>query len=311
MRIRTKAPDGLNQPSRWNQSLRPWLDVPAWQKRIDDRYGLNKRGQSIIVLRWGQEITTRCWGDETPRYWLKRKLNTVGPPTYWTVPRWIFETRLEPEQYFDSWTATRYSMRDPVLGGSPKCEDCGCTDQPVLIGERIYCKRCAGSNISGGLVVDKGPPPDEYFTYLMDASEHESVDSNNGWAACCTRAFYSSTKFGTAGSRCWGEYRPPGAVDMEIIGRLAQQLEASKIDPYRELSPAELAEAELTGMKQMERAEENFAAYERELAADFNKQHGWRLTETDAGAHHHGHFFDQAKNSGIVLTDGESTKESI
>lgn len=284
--LRTQHPSALDRPHFWNAYLKPWLDLERWQEDIDARIGLNREGRSIVRLVWGQDIRIRTWGAEMPRYWLRRQRQPSGQYTYWTVPRWVFEKRLERSVYEDSWNATRYSTTDATQG-SPKCGDCGCTAQPVRIADRIYCSRCSSTNITGGAVVDKGPPPEEYFTYLMDCSVHESVDPTTGWAHCCTRAFYAESKFGSAGSRCWGEYRPPGGLDLQVIDRLAQQLQSEKfIDPYRPLSPAELAETELAANKQVERAAEQFAAWETELYADYMRLHGWRLTGEPAPGFH-------------------------
>ncbi len=264
--LRTKAPAGLNNPSRWNQYLKPWFDAERFQARINDRVGLNKDGRPIVRLVWGQDVKQYLFGTDIPRYWLKR---TAGQhPVYYTVARWIFEKRLEPEQYVDSWNATRYSIRDPSQGSS-RCGDCGVSEQPVLLKGTLYCRNCTGTNIVGGAVVDKGPPPEEYYTFYSDCAVHERMTDTAGWPLCCSRAFYGDTQWGSSHSRCWGEYRAPNDFDLQVLSQSTRAMEASKfVDPYRPLSHLELFEAELASNKQVERADEQLRTLEAEITRD-------------------------------------------
>lgn len=243
--------------------MRPWFDVEAFQQRIDDRVGLNKDGQPIIKLIWGQDVFHHLFDEELPRYWLRRQGST-----YWTIPRWMFEKRLEREQYVDGWNANRYALRDPSQG-SPSCGDCGWGGEPKLIKGQLYCSACVSTNLVGGAVIDKGPPPDEYFVYMMEAAKHEGATGPDGWPQCCTRAFYGATKFGSQHARCWGEYRPPSDFDLEVISQAVRVMESEKFkDPYRPLTPVELLEAELAANKQLERAEEQIHLAEQEIMAE-------------------------------------------
>lgn len=255
--------------------MRPWFDMQRYQAQIDERVGLNKDGKSIIVLRWAQDVTTTAFGQTTPRYWTKRKRNSDGTYTYWKVARFVFEKRLEPEQYVPSWDAQRFSTIDPE------------SNAPV----------------------DRGPAPEEYFTFAWLCAEHElhTTEQNNGWPPCCNRAYYADTKWGGPRSRCWGTYRPPSSMDLELISQAVRQMEAEKFrDPYRPLTAAELAEAEIAANMQAERADEQLQLREQEMHREFTRLHAWRLFETDPGRLAHGryHFMRdtyQRTESGLLM----------
>lgn len=279
--------------------MKPWFDVEGFQKRINDRVGLNRDGRPIVRLVWGQDIWQEVWGERTPRYWTRR-LRKGADIAWYTIPRWMLESRIEPEQYVDAWNATRYSLRDPVAGDGFRCEDCGTTREPRLVGSRVYCTGCMGTNVKGGAVVDKGPPPPEMYVYLSECAEHEAItDQVSGWAACCTRAFYTDR------SRCWGLYRPPAEIDLAVVERTVQALNSSKAhDPYKPVTPAELAEMELASNIQVERAQLEFEEYERQLQAEVLKTYPYPGFELGAS-----HFSDpgpsyrKGQDRGIILTD--------
>lgn len=301
MKLRTRTPSELNNPKRWNQRLKPWFDVEGYQQRINDRVGLNRDGRPIVRLVWGQEVTTDAFDTTMPRYWTRR-LKVGGGYVWYTVPRWIFERRIEPEQYTAAWNATRYSLRDPTSGGGHRCEDCGSTAEPKpasaeLIDGKLYCRSCGGSNIVGGVVIDKGPPPREMYTYMMECAEHEGFTDATGNPHCCTRAYYTDR------SRCWGEYRPPSDFDLQIIEQSVRAMEAEKHrDPYRPLSQAELIEAELASNMQVERAQLEFEEYENQLRAEILKTYPVPGSEL-AGYSFLGPAFKAGADRGIILTD--------
>lgn len=253
MRFKQRAASELDNPARWSLYLKPYVDVDRWQKRIDTAIGLDARGLSIVRIIWAQDVTQRIFNEETPRYWLRRR-----GKVYWRVARYVYEVRLEPEIYAAAWERTRYSVTDPLEGSTVRCSDCGASD-PILIRSRLHCRKCAGTNIAGGAVVDKGPPPDEYFVFLTECARHEAVDPSNGQPYCCTRAFYGETQWGSSHSRCWGEYRPPIDDDIALIKRT---IEATASNPYTPLTPQQLAETELAANKQVERAESDLSALE-------------------------------------------------
>lgn len=278
--------------------MKPWFDVEAFQERINDRVGLHN-DRPIVRLVWGQDITQRTFGEETPRYWTRR-LRRGSEFIWYTVPRWILESRLEPEQYTDAWNATRYSLTDPTEGGGHRCNDCGSSTEPQLLGGKVYCTDCAGTNVSGGVVIDKGPPPPELYQYMTDCSEHEGItDPISGWPACCTRRYYTDK------GRCWGSYRSPGDLELKVVSEMAAVLNSSKSnDPRRPLTKTELAEAELAANMQVERAQLQFEEYERQLQAEVLRSYPYPGFELGAG-----HFSDLGpsirlgEERGIILTD--------
>lgn len=247
--LHTKAPSALNDPTKWDRYLKPWLDMESWQRRIDKRTGLNKNGQSIIKLAWAQDEWQHIFGEEVPRYWHHREKKNHRL-VYFTIPRWVFQKRLERECYVDSWNATRYFYADEE-----------------------------------GNTIDKGPAPDEYFTYMMECAVHEAPGSD-GYPACCTRAFYTNR------DRCWGRYRLPSQDDLDLIEQAVRRMESEKfVDPYAPLSYAQLAEIEIAANKQVERAEEMLEALGREIQKDFLKTYPY------PGALSPGHFVDFGKES--------------
>lgn len=213
--------------------MKPWLDVESWQKRVDKITGLNKRGLSIVRLVWGQDSQQFTFGEEVPRYWTKRTQKN-NKRIYYRVPRWIFELRLEPEQYVQSWEDTRYLFSDEQ-----------------------------------GRPIDKGPAPKEYFKYFMECADHEGYMAD-GWPGCCTQAFYGDTKWGGPRSRCWGEYRQPAQHDLDVIEQAVRQMNAEKFnDPYAPLTYAQLAEIEVAANKQVERAEQQLEELGRQIQREF------------------------------------------
>jgi hypothetical protein len=69
-------------------------------------------------------------------------------------------------------------------------------------------------------------------------------------------------------------------MDLQIVSETARRMESNKSrDPRRALTVQELAEVELAANMQVERANEQFAIFEAELAKEFNRLHGWRLTQ--------------------------------
>lgn len=260
--LRTQTPAALDNPSRWNQHLKPWFNAERYQRQLDQVVGLNKDRKPIIRLRWAQDVWQYAFNESTPRYWTKRQ-RRGSSYIYWTVPRWIFEKRLEPEQYVDSWNATRYSLTD-----------------------------------AAGNTVDKGPAPEEYYTFAYLCAEHEAVDPSNGWAHCCTRAYDADR------SRCWGTYRQPNDDDLELVRQAVRAMEADKYrSPYRPLTTAELQEAELAANMQVERSNAEFAEYEQQLMKDFIKLHGHRLFEGPDTFHDMGAAFSKRTDSGLYIAE--------
>lgn len=251
LKIKHKHSSALDNPARWNQYLKPWYDVQAAQFRLDQIVGLNKNGQSIIAIRWGQDVRQRLFDEETPRYWTRRQ-RQGAEYVYWTVPRWVFEKRMEPEQYVPNWNATRFSLLD-----------------------------------DGGVPLNKGDAPTEYFTFAHVAAEHEGYGADQGAPGCCTRQYYENR------ARCWGLYRPPSELDFTVIAQAVREMEANKfVDPYAPMSSGQLAEAEVAANMQAEEAQRQFEQHEAEMIRDAVKSFGWMLNETDPGVLSHGRYHD-------------------
>lgn len=297
--LRTKSAPALDQPAFWHKNLKPWFDVEAYQKRINDRVGLSRTGRPIVRLVWGQSVWQVTFGESTPRYWLKR-LKSGSNFIWYTIPRWIFERRIEPEQYTEAWNATRYALKDPTEGVSQRCDDCGSNSEPELIAGKLYCRSCAGTNISGGVVIDKGPPPKEFYTWMMECADHEGMtDPVNAWPLCCTRQFYTDRR------RCWGSYRAPSDFDLTVLEQTTRAMNEAKFrDPYRPLTRSELAEIELMANMQVERAQLQFEEYERQLQAEVLRT--FPSPDFELGAGHFsdpGPSFAKGAERGIILTD--------
>lgn len=139
--------------------------------------------------------------------------------------------------------------------------------------------------------VDKGPPPAEFFEPWHHIADHEEGEK------CCTRALYSDTSWGPSGSKCWGEYRDFAEGDLGVIRQAKQEMDLAKQkDPYRPLTLPEIAEIELSAMKQVQRIKQMERQAELDRMTEFNRLHAWRIFETDPGRLHHGrwHFLRRA-----------------
>jgi hypothetical protein len=250
-RLRTKAPDGLDNPARWYQYMRPWLDQERWQQRIDQLVGVSKDRKPIIRIVWGQDVTQRVLGTtELPRYWTKRR-NENGNLTYYTVPRWMLEKRLEIEQYAGSWEEKRWGYQD-----------------------------------ENGTPIDAGPPPEEYYTFAYLIAEHEAINPSDGWPACCTRKFYEDR--GRCWGRY---KQPGDDDLELIAQAVRQMEADKFRNPYAPLTVQELIETEVAANMQAERAQEQFENYEQEMWKDMLKLHGHRLFEGPNSFHDMGQNF--------------------
>ena len=106
-KLRKRHP--LNDPSKWTAEMRPpYFDDQAYQKRLDERVGLNREGKSILKLVWAPEAIG-LYG--IPRYWVSR-VKDGEKWIYTSAPRWVFESRVEKSQYAPSWEAMRFTMTE-------------------------------------------------------------------------------------------------------------------------------------------------------------------------------------------------------
>lgn len=231
-RLRTKATAGLNTPSQWHRYMKPWFAAEAYQARINLRVPPNKDGKNVIRLVWGQDITDTAYGETTPRYWTRRR----------KVAKDIDSTG------YQYWTVPRWFLEKRL--------------EPEQYMPSWEASRWSMSDVNG-VPLDKGDPPAEYYVYAHLIADHEAPDSS-GWPACCTRAYYTDR------ARCWGKYRQPGELELQLVSQAMRQMEAEKFrDPYRPLTPSELAEIEAMAGMQVERNAEVMLAQQREAAADF------------------------------------------
>jgi hypothetical protein len=269
----------LDEPSQWTAAeARPFFDADSYQRRIDDLLGRTRDGKSIIALRWAPEVWNPAMPD-VKRYWTTRERNgDTGEWLYTSPPRWVFEKRLEPEQYLDAWNRTRYSTTEPEEG-DPVCGRCGEACEPLSVEGRVVCPRCfARDSFHIGRSVDKGPPPEEYYTFAYLIAEHDPEEEGAEWPPCCER-LYRETK-----ARCWGYYRQPGDFDLELIAQAKRRMDDEEyVDPYAPLSLPQLLELERAAGEQVERVEAEAEVEAVAVQEDFNRQHAWRLSETDAG----------------------------
>lgn len=297
--FRTKTPAALDNPSRWNQYLKPWFDEVRFQDQINQRVGLNRDGKPLLRLVWGQNVWQRMFKESTPRYWTRRLRKE-----YWTVPRWILERRMEPEQYMAAWEQKRYAMEDPR---DQYCVACGCGDIRIIEVPSVVvnaapklvntCERCGGTTFKGRSV-DRGEAPKEYYIFSYLIAEH-STHHINGWPQCCDISYHTDR------SRCWGKYRQPNDDDLDLVSQAMRAMEADKfIDPYAPLTLSQLVEAELAANKQVERAQLEFEEYERSMIRDFNKLHGHRIFEGPNSFHDLGGNFNKQADSGLYIPEG-------
>lgn len=112
-------------------------------------------------------------------------------------------------------------------------------------------------------------PPDGWYGFLHCIAIHEPDQS------CCLRALKDR------GATCWGIYREPSQVDLDLIAGAVQRRNADpqKWSPHQPLPPEAIAELQHGAFEEAEAAERED---ERRLEAiwhDFVYTHGWRAFE--------------------------------
>jgi hypothetical protein len=247
----------LDDAGAWSTEITPpAVDIRAYQERIDAIVGLNRDGKSIIRVEWAPRVRHRVFGQELPRYWHTRVKDGEGV-LYRCPPRFVFEQRLEREQFVDAWEKTRFGITDPETG------------KPI----------------------DKGDPPEDYYTFAYLVAEHDPTYDESGWPSCCERLYQESR------GRCWGYYREPSEEDLQFISQAKRMRDSEKyINPYQQLTTEQLYEIEVAANKAVERAEMERHEEMAERLADFTKRNAWRLSETDPGVLKHGRMHDLSIN---------------
>lgn len=267
----------LNDPAKWDIDLRPpFFDVHAYQKRIDERVGLNAEGKPIIRLIWGPEAIGLY---DIPRYWIRSQKNGEELQ-YVTIKRWYLEQRIERAQYYDSWNASRYGLVEPAETDE-KCEQCGSIESAVEVYDTRRCAECGSTELVRGQVVDKGEPPQEFFKFAWMCANHEDIDQDSNWPICCEKADKDGHK------RCFGEFRSPNDYDLECISAAVKRRDDEPfIDPYAPLSAHDLAAIEMSSGLQTEKMAA--ALYERQAEILRNQKvlSDYGASSYDIGASH-------------------------
>lgn len=203
--------EDLNDPLQWWSTINPPdFNRRKLQKKIDRIVGLSERGQSIIVLRWAWESSYEMFGKLKQRYSFLT-LNVQEKEVQFSVPRWVVEQRIEPEQFKPSWDATRYVV-DPATV---------VTDTTTATYDEDGNLTYAGDVIYAGDKLDKGPCPNEWWQNLWIIADHDGL--------CCKKAEEMSRS-------CWGYYRNPSEWDVKEVKRIHH---AKLNDPNYNQSPFE------------------------------------------------------------------------
>lgn len=235
------------------------FDQQRYQQRIDRIVGVNRDGKSIIRLVHAPAVVTWALGEVVPRYWTKRwKVDSKW--VYDQPDRWILERRIEKEAYWDAHNATRFQVVEAT-----------------------------------GETIDLGPPPEDFYVFEYLIAKHDEFQLN-GQPQCCELAWRGETKTvlnhklelveTTVGGRrrCWGEYREPNDFDLQNIARAVQKMKNSPYySPYAPMTPEQLAAIEVQANMDAQRMADEANRLQREINADFNRLHGWRLFNTDGG----------------------------
>lgn len=275
--MKTERHSILDNPKHWKKDIRPpSFDMRSFQKRIDQRVGLNRDGKSILRLSWCPDVWTQVLGEKVKRYWVRR-FKDGESWVYISPPRFVLERRVEREAYWAAHQASRFQT------------------------------------LPSGEVVDTGEPPEEFYVYAYLLAEHDGHLAESGRPMCCELAWEGDTKFVLnarhelvsvpvgARRKCWGYYREPNDDDLTRIEQAVRIMNENKFhDPYAPLSQEELLAVEAEANLEMQRMRDEAAQLQQEATDDFLHSYGWRLTETDAGRLSHGryHFLGQTWKAG-------------
>lgn len=204
----------LNNPCLWFDTINPPLfNRRKFQRRIDEITELTVRGQSKILLRWAWESNYVMFGKLRQRYCFL-KIPVKGVETEFSIPRWVMEERIEPEQIRESWESTRYVL-DPATVVNDVDPDTGKVRKVIHAGDKM----------------DKGECPREWFRNLWVIADHDGL--------CCQKAEQMSRA-------CWGYYRHPDDRDINRVERIHQMKlrdETFNQSPFEVLTPETLEQS--------------------------------------------------------------------
>ena len=248
--------DRYNDPLKWYDTINPPLfNRKRFQTRVDEITGLTIRQQSKIRLAWAWESSYLMFGQLKQRYCFLT-LPIKGQDVEFSVPRWVIEERIEPEQIRESWESTRYIL-DPATVVNDVDPETGQVKKVVHAGDKL----------------DKGECPNEWWRNLWVIAEHDKL--------CCARADKMRRS-------CWGYYRHPDERDLKRVERIhAAKLrdETFNQSPFEVLTPGTLAESaksafvENEAIKQQQSAElesrihDVFSTHEYSLAYEGPRYH--------------------------------------
>lgn len=252
---------GYDDKRRWGKS-ELWrkpdhVDVPYWQRRINDIYGM-KDGQPIVRLVWAwepQQFFFYEWdsagngikGEKRPQYEFLAVPLSNGRTLPICAPRWVLEERQEPEQFLAGWEASRYIIKPGSTIIDPS----------------------SGQPISKRLDLRGDPPAGAQYMFARYVAAHEPNKT------CCDRAH--ATEEGV----CFGFYREPDEQMIALLRKAKADHDADiplRVDPFQPL------ERQQGVLEEIERRADNQAADQRQKLRDdlddiyrpFNKAHGWR-----------------------------------
>lgn len=271
----------LDDPEKWDaDSTAPAFGVRAYQNRLDKIVGKNRERKSIARLVYAPQVTSPFFSD-IPRYWNTRTKDGEDW-LYNTVKRWMFEVRLERGAYFDSWNKTRYSRKEPdyslvsfKYAEAEWAKNKG--DKEGAARLILQAEKLAKELSEGGEVIDKGPPPEEFYAWFYTVAEHDPNER------CCARLFQKERKV------CWGYYRLPNDLDLRKAAKAVRERDMQKgRNPYQPLSTQELYDIERRAMDVTR--QEEVQVREQRLAeiSEFTRKNVWRLGESDTRVLKHG-----------------------
>lgn len=276
--MKTERHSILDDPKQWKTEIRPpAFDMRSFQKRINERTGVNREGKPILKLVWAPEVWTHALGEKIKRYW-HRRFKEGQEWVYISPPRFILERRVEREAYWAAHQAARFQTIEAT-----------------------------------GEIIDHGPPPEEYYVFAYLIAAHDEFLAPSGRPQCCEDAWEGETKFVLKPNlelvqervggrrRCWGYYREPNDEDLTRIEQAVRVMNEDKFyDPYSVMTPEQLLAAEAEANLETERMREEVERRKQEQSMDFEHSYGWRLQETDAGRLSHGryHFLGQTWKAG-------------
>lgn len=235
------------------------FNYKKFQRKIDERVGLNRDGKPILRLVHAPSVTTWALGEVIPRYWTKRRKES-GEWKYEQPDRWVIEKRLEKESYWDAHQAARFQTIPAT-----------------------------------GEVIDIGPPPEDFYVFEYLIAEHDGFQIE-GEPQCCKKAWEGGTVLKLnhrlelveervgGRRRCWGKYRDPNDSDLAKIEQAVKVMnESPYFNPYLPITQEQLIAIEAQANLDAERMADEANKRMKENSDDFIKLHGWRLTNTDAG----------------------------